>query len=928
MFTTRYYLLLLLLFTATVSIAQPLPLDTAVRTGVLPNGFTYYIRKNTEPAQRVQLWLVNKVGSVLENNNQRGLAHFMEHMSFNGTKHYPKNTLVEYLQKSGVRFGADLNAYTSFDETVYQLPLPSDDPDLLHNGLQIMRDWAKGATLDPKEINDERGVVLEEKRLGKGAGERMQQKYLPVLLNHSRYADRVPIGTENILTTFQRNALLDFYNDWYRPNLQALIVVGDINVDAIEADIKKMFGDLVNPVAPKPRIKYTVPLSGKNQFIAVTDKENPDLVLQVLIKQKAHSLITAADYYETIQRGIFNQLLAARMEALAQQSNPPFLEAVASMDDLLGGLDAFTVTVVAKPGLLEKSTKVVWAEVERVKKYGFNQSELDRAKVNYLNSLQSALKEKDKRNSQELVEEYTRLFLKQEASPGIEREAAMTEQYLPGLSLTQVNGLISHYIKSVDRDIIIMAPQSAMASLPKEPTVNGWLLAAAKNLQPFKDDFAATALIDGKLVPGKVTKENNLAALGITEWYLSNGARVLLKPTNFKNEEIRFQAFSTGGSSLYPDSLYQSAAAAAGIVDASGISHFSPTDLPKLLAGKTIELQPYISERAQGMSGSTTPKDLEATLQLMHLYFTSPRKDTAVFNNLIAQSETMITNRYTEPDNVFTDTVNAILSSHAYRRSAPTIDKLHQINLDTVMSIYKQRFANAGAFTFLFVGNFNIDSIRSPIEEYIGSLPGTATTEAARDLGIRPPTGTLTTIVRKGSEDKATVRIVIGGDYDYAPANNIQLLALGEILQFKVTDRLREKEGGAYSPGVRTSYTKLPTGRYSFTIVFGCAPANVDKLVAAAKDEIAQLQANGATDADITKFTTEQTRQYELQLKSNGFWLGNLGARLENGDDLNGILGFKDRLKLVTTSSVKQAANQYLNNGNFLQFVLLPEKTK
>ncbi|HVY75759.1 MAG TPA: pitrilysin family protein, partial [Puia sp.] len=340
--------------------AQPLPLDPAIRTGKLPNGFTYYIRKNTEPAKRVQLYLVNKVGSVLEKEDQRGLAHFMEHMSFNGTTHFPKNDLVHYLQKSGVRFGADLNAYTSFDETVYQLPIPTDDPALLKNGLQIMRDWAGNATLDPKEINDERGVVLEEKRLGKGAEERMMTKIYPVLLDQSRYADRLPIGTDTVLKHFQKPAILSFYKDWYRPDLQALIVVGDINVDSMELRIKKLFGDLKNPVNEKPRTKYTIPLTGKNQFIAVTDKEFPYTVLQVFIKRPEVIAKTKEEYRQLVNRELFNQMLGARITELSQKPNPPFIQAYAAMSGFLGGLDAFNVGIVAKPGQLKNSFIDVW----------------------------------------------------------------------------------------------------------------------------------------------------------------------------------------------------------------------------------------------------------------------------------------------------------------------------------------------------------------------------------------------------------------------------------------------------------------------------------------------------------------------------------------------------------------------------------------
>ena len=436
--------IILILFAAFLAFdggAQPLPLDPAIRMGKLPNGFTYYIRRNTEPAKRVQLYLVNKAGSVLEREDQRGLAHFMEHMSFNGTKHFPHNELVNYLQKAGVRFGADINAYTSFDETVYQLPIPTDDPSLLRNGLLIMRDWAAEATLDVKEINDERGVVLEEKRLGKGAEERMQQKIFPLILNHSRYAERIPIGVDTVLDNFKRPVILDFYKDWYRPDLQALIVVGDINVDSMEARIKTLFSDLKNPVKERPRTKYTVPLTGQNQFISVTDKEFPYTVIQVMIKKKALVAKTRQEYDQYINQSLFNQMLAARISELSQEPNPPFIEASAETGDFLGGLD-------------------------------FTETEFERAKITYLSYLASLVRDKDKRNSQDLVEEYTRNFLTGESAPGIQMEYDLSDAHLKTAKLADINALTSAYISDSNRDIVIMASDKDSASLPHEATVN------------------------------------------------------------------------------------------------------------------------------------------------------------------------------------------------------------------------------------------------------------------------------------------------------------------------------------------------------------------------------------------------------------------------------------------------------------------------
>lgn len=916
----------LFLFAILNGFSQTLPPDPAVRIGSLANGFTYYIRHNGEPAHRVQLYLVNKVGSILERDDQRGLAHFMEHMSFNGTTHFPKNELVHYLQKSGVRFGADLNAYTSFDETVYQLPIPTDDPVLLKNGLQIMRDWAGNAILDQKEIDDERGVVLEEKRLGKGAGERMREKTFPVILNHSRYADRVPIGVDEVLNNFKRSAILDFYEDWYRPDLQALVVVGDINVDSMELQVKKLFSDLKNPANEKPRTKYRIPLTGSNQFISVTDKEFPYTLIQVLIKRPELVVKTMQEYFEMIRRGLFNQMLAERLSELANKPNPPFLQASADMGGFLGGLDAFTVSVVAQPGLLEKSFSEVWQLILQLKQFGFTESEFQRAKTVYLSNLESQLREKDKRNSQNLVEEYTRNFLTGEASPGIEAEYAITKDYFRTISLSEVNVLAPQYIADSNRDIVVMASQKDSASLPVEATVKGWMdSTAALKRVPYEDHVAAQSLLPGELVSGKVVSEHANDRLGITEMTLSNGLKVVLKPTDFKNDEIHFYAYSPGGTSLYPDADFQSAGNAASLIQGMGLGSFTPTDLQKVLAGRRLSVWPFIAERSEGIQGSSVPKDLETALQLTHLYFTAPRIDTALFKNIIERSATIIENRYAEPRNVFADTVAAVLGSYNVRRTGPTLEKLHQVSLDKMERIYKERFADAGDFTFFFVGSFSVDSLRPLLEKYLGSLPGNGRKEQARDLHIHIPAGQIEAIARKGREPRASVELVISGDYTYSPENNIQLTALSEILGFRIIDRLREKEGEVYSPRVNVSFDKYPASRYAFTISFGCAPANVDKLVQDVKEEIARLKKSEPPASDVTKFSSEEQRQYELHLRDNYQWLNWLSAAVENKEDPAGMLDYPQQIRQVTPASVRAAANHYLNENNFIKLVLVPE---
>ncbi len=906
--------------------SEVIPLDPSIKIGKLPNGFTYYIRKNVEPKNRVQLYLANKVGSILENDDQQGLAHFMEHMGFNGTKNFPKNDLVNYLQKAGVRFGADLNAYTSFDETVYQLPIPSDDPEVLKNGIQIMRDWAQDATLDPAEIDKERGVVLEEKRLGKGAQQRLQDKYLPMIFNNSRYSSRLPIGTEDVLKNFTPATIQQFYKDWYRPDMQALIVVGDIDVNAMEATIKAKFSDLKNPAKPRPRTNYTIPLINKNQFMSVTDKEFPVTVAQILIKHPESKLITKTDYRNSIVRSLFNQMVAARFSELSKQADPPFLQGGANVGGFLAGLDVYNAFVVAKPGELERGFKAVLTETERIQRFGFTQTELDRAKQSYMTNMESALKEKDKTSSDQLVTEYVRNFLEQEASPGIAYEYDLAKTFTTGITLQDVNQLSKKYITDVNRDVIIMGPEKDKDSLPNEATVSGWISNVnQEDVKAFVDQVSDKPLLEAKLAGGKITSEKKIAELGITELKLSNGVRVILKPTDFKNDEISFTAFSPGGSSLYSDADYQSAAYATTIVRSGGIADFNSVQLPKLLTGKKVSVGPFIGERSEGISGSVAPKDLETALQLTYLYFTNPRKDAEIYKGIIAQIKGGLANRENDPNSVFSDSVSAILGNYNVRRTGPSLKKVDQINLDRAFDIYKDRFADASDFTFTFVGSFDPETIKPLLEQYLGSLPSTNRKENAKDLGIKIPAGKIDKKVYKGQEPKANTRLVFSGDYTYNEKNNNQLDALAEVLSIKLIERLREDEGGVYGVGARATYSKLPQGRYSITITFGSAPENVEKLISSTLDEINKIKQNGAQPVDLEKFVAEETRTTETQLKDNTFWLNYLNNQLQNDEDPKQVLTYLDSLKELTPAALKTAANTYLSGDNYIRLVLLPE---
>lgn len=911
------------------STGTALHLDKDVIKGKLANGFTYFIQKNEKPKNRVELYLVNKVGSLQEDEDQRGLAHFVEHMGFNGTKHFPKNELMSYLQKAGVSFGNGMNASTDFDATIFQLPIPTDDPQLLKTGLQIMRDWAQDITLDSTEIDKERGVILEEKRMRNNPFFRLQEKSYPLLLNNSRFLVRSPIGTEEILKSFTPGTIRRFYKDWYRPDLQALIIVGDIEVVQMEQQVKRLFSDLKNPLHEKERIEYKVPLSGKNGFIAVTDKEQTGTQIEVLVKHPAVVVKTEADYKKLMMRSFFNAMLGMRFSETALQENPAYITADGKMMSYMAGLDLFHLYVSVKPGELQNGFKAMWEVVERAKRFGFTQTELDRAKEQYLSTLEGKWKEKDKTPSRDFVRKYIDYFLNESVPLSIDAEYALAKKQIAAVSLAQVNDAARYFISDKNRDIIVEAPENSNDKLPIENEVNKWISdVSRKALTPYRDDIAKASFFSERPVGGKVISSKDDTALHYKEWILSNGLRILLKPTSFKNDEILINAYSPGGTSLYNDEDYQSASYAASIISSSGIGNFSPAQLAKFLSGKSIGFNPYINGKFEGFYGSSTPKDFETFLQLLYLFFTKPRKDAAAFQNNVEREEAAIANLGNDRLAAFYDTIRNVLSNYSIREAPPSLEKLRKVNLDRAYEIYKERFANAADFTIVLTGNFDPDRIKPLLEKYLASLPSTGKAEQIADAGIRTPRGIITKKIYKGKQDKANVQIVFSGGYVYNEYNNDQLDALNAIIQIRLFERLRELESGVYTPAVSLKKDKYPYSNYSLSVMFECAPANADKLIAAAMDEIDKIKNNGAGTADIQKFKAEEARNLELSLKSNNFWNYYLLIKYRENEDISEVLRYKENLDRITPQSVQQACKEFLSGEDVITFILLPEAGK
>ncbi|WP_439516311.1 M16 family metallopeptidase [Sediminibacterium sp.] len=926
---TLLLLLVTLMVQAQTGLDAKLGIDPKIKIGKLSNGLTYYLRKNIEPKNRAELRLVVNAGSILESDQQLGLAHFVEHMAFNGTKNFKKQELVDFLEKSGVNFGADLNAYTSFDETVYELQVPTDSIQIFKKAMQILEDWAHQVSFEPVEIDKERGVIVEEWRLGRGADARLRDKFFPVILKGSQYAKRLPIGTKESIEKSPYSELTKFYKDWYRPDLQAVIVVGDIDIAETEKMIKDHFGKIPAVKTPKPRTKFGVPAFPETRASILTDAEQPYNVVQVYyLRPEIKASKTEKEYRASLIRNLFNQMMSSRLEEIAQKPEAPFLFGSSSYGSFIGDKDAFSLIAVAKTAKdIEASIKTLLTENERVKQYGFAQTELDRAVKSTLSRIENMYNERDKTKSVELLQEYVRNYLKDESIPGIEKEFEMHQKYLPTIQLSEVNSLIKDWISTENRSVVITAPEKEKADLMTADQVTALLNKPIGKLDAYVDKVTKGALLPVEPTAGKVVSEKKYPSIETTEWILSNGAKVILKPTQFKNDDVQFSAISWGGSSLYDDKDYVNAANASVIASIGGIGDFDIQALQKELAGKNCFVSTSVANYMQGLNGNSTTKDLETAFQWLHGYFVAPRKDANMFEVIKQQMKVQLANKDKDPASVFADSVNYIMGNYHPRRKPFSMETMQQLALDRAFEIYKERFSNAGQFTFTFVGNFELENIKTLVEKYIASLPSTNQKEQWRDVGIRYPKGVVSKVIRKGKEPKASVRLAFTGEVsEISDLDEVQVGQLTKALAIKLREVLREDAGGVYGVGVGGGFNREPVNSYGITIQFGCAPENVDKLIALVMEEIKNTKANGVPAVNIEKVVAEQTRSLENDIKENSFWRFRLEQNFFRGTDPTQILQAADKIKLITVDKTKELANKLFNENNMVKLILLPEE--
>lgn len=913
----------------TMDYGQAIPFDPNVKTGKLDNGLTYYIKKNAKPEKKVDLRLVVNAGSILEDDDQQGLAHFMEHMCFNGTKRFPKNQLVDYLQSIGVKFGQHLNAYTSFDETVYFLPIPSDNPEKLEKGFQIIEDWAFNTVLTPEEIDKERGVVLEEYRLGLGADKRMLGHYLPKMMHNSKYADRLPIGQKEILEKFKYETLTRFYKDWYRPNLMSVIVVGDIDVAEMEKKIKEHFSAYKNPTNEKARKVFEVP-NHKETFVAVeSDKEATDAQVQLLYKDynAPKEIVTVGDFRSNLVEGLFSTLLNNRLRELTNTSTPPFVYGFS----YYGGTYARTKKAYQSFAMMAEdkqlsALKVLINENERAKKYGFTSGELDRAKASFLAQIEKSYKDKDKTNSEGFVGEMQSNFLEKEPMPGIEWTFETMKKLMPTITLKDVNDLIKNYIKEDNRVVVLTGPQKDNLKKVTEQEVLDALKVNEADLKPYEDKAVATSLLRKEVKAGIVVKREANATLGTKTLVLSNGVKVVYKTTDFKNDEVLFEAVSLGGSNLYSNGEMKKVQFANGALAEAGFSGLKLNDINKFMTGKIARVNPYIGGTTEGLRGNTTPKDLEYLFQMVHAYFTDLNFDQEAFEGFKQKQASFFKNMASDPQYFFQQEFYTYLNKENPRFNGimPTDKSWAETDYKLAYDKYKERFANAADFEFFFVGNVDDKTIEAFATKYLASLPATAAKEKTVDLGYRMLKGDLKKVVNKGTDPKSNVTIMFYGEAKYSPKEALALEALGEVLTIKLVEQLRESESGVYGVSARGGMNKVPYGSFSFNIGFPCGPDNAEKLTASALNELQKIIANGPEEKDVAKYKEGELADYRKDSKENRFWLTNFTRSFLYGSNPENALKYEAEVNAITAKDIQEVAKKYLTKDKVIG-MLMPE---
>ncbi len=916
---------------AQIDVNQEIPKDPNVIYGKLDNGMTYYIRHNETPKNRAELTLITRNGSIQEDEDQRGLAHLCEHMAFNGTKNFPKHKLVDFLERTGMKFGAEVNAYTIFDETVYGITVPLDSAQFLDKGLLVLHDWSHYVTYDNAEIDAERGVVHEEWRMHQGAQFRMQDVMFDAIFKDSKYAKRNTIGLMSVVDSCSYDALKRYYKDWYRPDRQAVIVVGDFDAKEVEAKIKKMFSEIPMPEHPRKYVQEQIP-DNKEPIIAIMkDKENTSTAVQIFIKHDKFYMKTIGDYRKSIAHDLYNEMINKRLQELTMVDNPPFVYGYAGYSDFIGPKDTYVSIAATKADGIEKGAKTILEENYRIKQHGFTATELAREKKSMMKKMEKLYNDRNKQKSKNFVEEYKANFLiSQTPFPGIENEYKYYKEFIDGITLDEVNALAKDWITDKNMVVLVVAIDKKGLDVPtKEDILKIINDVKSEQLEPYVDKVSTRPLFEADklgIVAGKVAKKTKIKDFGAEQWTLSNGIKVVLKPTDFKDDEIKMTGFSYGGYSQYGQDDDVSSKIATDVISESGLNGFDKIELEKLLSDKTVSVSPYISELSEGFNGSSSVNDFETMLQLINLYFTKPRYDKTAYDSYISKSKSMYENQSLSPDIVFRDSIKAILSSHSKRARPMTAQLLDEANYKRVHKIYRERFNDPASFTFYFVGNVNLKTAKPLIEKYLGSLSSTNNNEMYKDLGINYPKGKVDVEVNMGTEPKSTVLMQINHDFDYNQKDRIALKALGKVLSIDLIDVIREKNSWVYSIGAYPNYEKTPTAKAVMTVYFPTSPKHVEDATNGVLEVFKKVTTEGPTEINLNKAKQQLLKERETRMRENGYWLNSMKAYNFDKVDYSEFKNEEKIINALTKEDIMATAKKYLNTDNYVRVFLNPKK--
>ncbi len=906
---------------------KQLPKSQDVIYDSLSNGLKYYIKKNSKPENRAEIQLIVRAGSLQEKKSQLGLAHFLEHMAFNGTKHFPGNEVIKYMESTGMRFGSDINASTSWERTYYTLQVPTDNKKMFDDGFLVLKDWLTGVTLDKEEIEKERKIIIEEWRMRtQNAQGRLQIKQFDLIFKGSDYV-KSPIGDTNVIMTAPRSEFVDFYETYYQPDISAVIAVGDFNPKDVEAKIKEMFGDIKRPKKATDIGNHPVAFNGKTEVEIVADHELQFNSITSVIKRKGSDKGSYGAYRNTLITNLLNSMLGQRYQEIVLKGDAPFMQGMSILTDFPGNIGAMFNVVVLKADKIQEGYEAYLTELFRAKKHGFVASELERAKTDMMKSYESSQKEKDKTESAGFAGEFSRHFLENEGFPGIDHEVEIVKEFLPEITLEEVNKLMNEIVTDKDMVAIHSGPDETKL-LTKKQILKIFTEISNKDIAPYVDKSAGLSLMKDKPAGGSIVEMDDDPTFNLTKYTLSNGVKVILKKTSFKNDEVVMRAYSNGGTSLALDKDYVDASTAANIVSYSGIADLDLTNLQKVLTGKNVNVSPFIGELTEGLNGSASPDDLEAMFQLIYLFFTEPRKDQESFISFKTRVLESIKQSKNNPDQVFSDSLNYLLSGYHFR-SKPTTEKdVESIDLEKAYKFYKDRFADASDFTFIFVGNFEDSQINPLITTYLASLPNLGRKELWKDVGERMPTAKMDKNFKIGTDDNATVRMVMNGKYKFTSENDVKIDAMARVLSILLLEEIREKLAGVYGISAFDRTSKYPTEDYQVYIAFGCEPARVKELTKAVEGVMDRLK-NKPLDAEYLKRAVETMKsEYKKQLEQNNFWTGNIYYYAFNGLDLNFINKYLSEVDKLSVKDIQDAAKKYLDMKALKTIVRYPETFK